>query len=117
MSVVTRERKSLLVGQKIDSLFREMGIDPNLASLSAFQAEIFLAQEFPARMVRHRIERGISRTALADLVGYDKDTLTRWETGKCSPKLRDMANWAEVLGFGLNLTLYRVQGQQGERQA
>lgn len=54
-------------------------------------------------LVKARIARGLSRHRLAALLGYEDNTVMRWELGRASPTLVMVQNWADGLGYELLL--------------
>jgi transcriptional regulator with XRE-family HTH domain len=47
------------------------------------------------RLLRERV--GIPQTALAQAVGVDRATVSRWETGEREPRDKHLARYVEVL--------------------
>lgn len=115
MSVVTRERRSILMGHNIDAVFQKLGIEPSLSSLAAFEAATFQPLEFGEQMIVHRVCQGIARESLAAKLGYNVQTLWMWETGRTSPPIRRAADWAQGLGLELSLSLARASQGQAPR--
>lgn len=56
-----------------------------------------------ARLADFRADRGIARADLAEIVGYHVMILGRYERGECTPSLQRLSDWAEALGFELDL--------------
>jgi DNA-binding XRE family transcriptional regulator len=101
----SREHRATLMGHNIDKIFRDLGIDPNLASLSAFEAAHFPVKQFPEQMVIRRVNYGLGRQELAARLGWNAETLLRWETGRTSPSIVGATAWAGALGLELGLVL------------
>jgi DNA-binding XRE family transcriptional regulator len=100
-----RERRCRLVGHEIDKIFTRLGIDPSLASLSAFEVESIAPLQFGEQMIIRRVGQGLSQHALALKTGYNHDTIRRWEQGRTSPPLVAASVWAEALNLELSLRI------------
>jgi transcriptional regulator with XRE-family HTH domain len=48
---------------------------------------------------RARGNQGIAQFDLAEVSGYDRGTIAKYETGRGTPSLRMACNWAEALGL------------------
>ena len=48
-----------------------------------------------------RKAKGLSQNELAMLMGVDRTTVTKWETGKAFPKTKMLMQLSEVLGIPL----------------
>lgn len=48
-----------------------------------------------------RMERGMSQTDFAKLLGTSKQVISRYEKGENTPKITTVANWAAILGVSL----------------
>ena len=105
MVATTRETRAVIIGQRIDEIFRGMGIDPACASLSAFALETFGSADFGRQMLIRRVDKNINLKTLADKLGYDAQTIREWERGLVIPKLSACADWAESLGLDLTLSV------------
>lgn len=53
-------------------------------------------------IARLRIERGLTQTQLARLVGCPQQTITRWETGQRNPGMKSLVKLARALGCTLD---------------
>ena len=53
-------------------------------------------------IARLRIERGLTQTQLAGLVGCPQQTITRWETGQRNPGMKSLVKLARALGCTLD---------------
>lgn len=56
-----------------------------------------------ARLAERRRALEMSQRALGDLLGVDRTTIWRWETGRDQPSLATTARWARALGAELEL--------------
>ena len=62
-------------------------------------------------MIRLRREEfGLDQSTLAGKVGVGQQTISRWETGACLPKLAHLARLAEALDLDAGL-LHRLAGR------
>lgn len=52
---------------------------------------------------KRRIEIGISQTLLAEKMGYDVDTIRRWEQGLNYPSYRALIDWSDCLGVTMTI--------------
>lgn len=50
-----------------------------------------------------RREKKITVVALAKKIGSNRCTLSQWESGKYSPSVRNLTNWAQALGLEIKL--------------
>lgn len=55
------------------------------------------------RLVRERMDCGISQMVLAHEIGVEVSTLCDWENGKHSPRLNHLMRWAKALDLKLIL--------------
>lgn len=55
------------------------------------------------RLAERRRALELSQRALAELLGVDRTTVWRWETGRDQPSLATTARWARALGAELEL--------------
>lgn len=51
------------------------------------------------RLKRKRNEKGLSRKALANLIGCSEKSIERWENGKCQPNGETICAICEALGI------------------
>jgi len=58
---------------------------------------------FGSRLKALRKERGLSQTALADLLGSSKQVVSRYETGQRVPKVDTVLHYASALGVPLSV--------------
>lgn len=61
------------------------------------------AHPLAAQLKAARKAKGLSQAALAEITGYDRFVLARWENGQTSPTLARLIDWAGTLGFELRL--------------
>jgi transcriptional regulator with XRE-family HTH domain len=52
---------------------------------------------------RSRVSQGIAQFDLAEVSGYNRGTIAKYETGRGTPSLHMACNWAESLGCKLVL--------------
>ena len=102
---IQRMKRAQSLGRSADSLFRIRGIRPGLASSVAFEVETFAPNDFAQQMALRRIQRHMGRETLADIIGYHRYSIERWERGLVSPQLVVMGDWANGLGYDLALGL------------
>lgn len=55
-------------------------------------------QRFPKNLVRLRKERGLSKSKLAQKLGWSYNTITSWERGECMPYQYAIEDLCEVFG-------------------
>lgn len=60
-------------------------------------------KDFIEELRRARVNQGIAQFDLAEASGYDRGTIAKYETGRGTPSLRMLCNWAEALGHDLVL--------------
>ena len=48
-------------------------------------------------IARLRMERGLTQTQLAELIGCPQQTITRWETGQRNPGMKSLVKLARAL--------------------
>lgn len=94
-------QRAVSIGKSIDRIFQQRGINPDLASLAAYELESFTPSQFSEQMAIRRAMALMSRDKLSTKIGYDQDALWRWESGQVSPKLVVANNWAQALGLEL----------------
>lgn len=56
-----------------------------------------------AQLKAARRAQRLSLEALAEITGYDRFTLGRWENGQTDPSLARLVDWAGTLGMELRL--------------
>lgn len=52
----------------------------------------------PIRIQKFRSEHGIRQEGLARLLGVDRSTVAKWETGKSMPRAELLPKLADILG-------------------
>lgn len=55
-----------------------------------------------------RIQRGLTQSQLADMVGTHKNIISRWELGVATPNGKNLLNLAEALGCRMDELLKKV---------
>jgi transcriptional regulator with XRE-family HTH domain len=68
-----------------------------MARSSDEEIEAELRREFGRRVVRIRMERGMSQIELARKLGIDRSRLGKWERGLHSPSFAQLVDLARVL--------------------
>lgn len=61
------------------------------------------SDEIIDRLMERRAERGLSLRALAEIVGYDFNTLSGWETRYRQPKLHSVVDWCDALDLEIRI--------------
>ena len=61
-------------------------------------------------ILKFRNERKITQEEFARLVGVDRSTVTKWETGKCKPTADKLVKVADVLGCTVDELLREENG-------
>lgn len=56
-----------------------------------------------AELRRIRRSRDILQRELAELTGYSRVTISQWEKGRKAPNLRQLQDWAQALGYTIEL--------------
>ena len=70
------------------------------------KAEIMDAAELVGKRIREcRNANGLRRDELADRVHISDSQVTRYETGKCTPSIECVLNFAKALGVGVEVLL------------
>lgn len=110
--------RTRVLANAADLLFKRLGIDPDLASLAAYEKEVFRPQFFPEQMLIRRVLRGVTRTELSDISGHVRENFTRWEIGERPvPKISTMVDWAQSLGYDLFLRVPKMGDSQSHGAA
>jgi putative transcriptional regulator len=73
-----------------------------MASSSDEQIEAQLRRELGRRIVRMRMERGMSQINFARKLGIDRSRLGKWERGLHSPSFAQLLDLAKVLEASLD---------------
>lgn len=55
-----------------------------------------------------RIKKGMTQEVLASMLGLDKSTVTKWETGKAMPTADKLPELARILGCTID-DLFRTE--------
>jgi transcriptional regulator with XRE-family HTH domain len=62
-------------------------------------------RDLPTELRALREQKGVSQRDLAESLGYALGSYSRWERGIKNPKIRAISEWAQALGFDLQVTL------------
>lgn len=57
------------------------------------------------KLLEARLAQGFTVQALAKKMGYSPNAIFEWEAERRSPTLRTLSDWAQALGFELNLMM------------
>ena len=76
---------------------------------------ITVIEDFAARLVEARKQRGLTQQALADEVGVHVSQERRYEAGASAPTLDVLANLAVVLGVSLDWLVFGEEGRPRDR--
>jgi HTH-type transcriptional regulator/antitoxin HipB len=66
------------------------------------KAERKVQREFGRRIVKARLERGLSQSMLAKKLGIERSRLSKWELGLHAPLLHQLLALRRVLGLSLD---------------
>src|SRR5215475_10681904 len=69
------------------------------------QERTALAHAVAMRVIRYRIDQGLSQTALARLLGMHQPAIARLEAGDHEPSLATLSRLARVLGFEFHIAI------------
>ncbi|MEQ8233278.1 MAG: helix-turn-helix transcriptional regulator [Gammaproteobacteria bacterium] len=64
-------------------------------------------------LVDARVAQGYTLHALAKRMGYGYNTVHRWENEQAQPPLRSLRDWANALGF--DVQLFTLPGEQSRQ--
>ena len=57
---------------------------------------------FPQRLKELRLEKGLTQTELANMLGISQKSYSHWETGKNEPNLENLIKLADLLEVSLD---------------
>ena len=77
---------------------------------------ITVIEDFAARLVEARKQRGLTQQTLADEVGVHVSQERRYEAGQSQPTLEVLANLAVVLGVGLDWLVFGDERRSRDRE-
>lgn len=64
------------------------------------------------RLINARKEKGYTQGKLAELMKYQKSTISNWETGYSIPRLQDAFKVAELLEKDVNYLFFEEKEQE-----
>jgi transcriptional regulator with XRE-family HTH domain len=61
--------------------------------------------DLPSELKYWREKRGLSQKRMAKRAGYNLESYNRWERGLRNPRIGQIKDWAQALGFDLQIIL------------
>ena len=78
---------------------RGMEVTTVTLEYDSLEAEVRASRSLPIPLEARRLREkaGVSVTEMAHLLGVDRNTLARWETGRCLPTRQNAVRWAKAV--------------------
>jgi len=67
-----------------------------------------ITEEVGKRLAEHRKKRGLSQAALGEMLGLEKESVSRIESGKIAPSLSRLAEFCDALDLSFEELLMEV---------